>query len=134
MPHMPLDEKTSIACERMVGLRARTRRAGVMLAVSGTLLLALAAGDVPAGEIISGTEGDDRIHGLPGADGISGGAGRDEIYGGPGRDVMLGGPGDDFIEAKDGERDFVACGAGRDVASVDERDRVSRDCEIVYRS
>lgn len=40
---------------------------------------------------------------------------------------MLGGHGDNFIEAKDGARDSMVCGAGRDVVSADEKDLVSRD-------
>ena len=129
----------------------RTRRAGVLFVVSGMLLLAISAGDVLAGaasqaervgslpgsgggETIPGTGGADIIHGLSGGDRIFGGEAADEIYGGPGRDVMLGGPGDDFVEAKDGSGDFVACGAGNDVVSVDEKDFVSRDCEVVYRA
>lgn len=31
-------------------------------------------------------------------------------------------PGDDFIEAKDGVRDFVVCGARQYVSGVDEKD------------
>ena len=45
---------------------------------------------------------------------------------------ILGGTGDDFIEAKDGEADFVGCGPGNDVASVDPADRVEGDCETLY--
>ena len=45
---------------------------------------------------------------------------------------MLGGAGDDFLESKDGERDYVDCGPGEDVASVDMQDRVSRTCETIY--
>ncbi len=84
--------------------------------------------------MIRGTAGKDLLRGTSGDDGITGGKGADEVYGGPGRDVMLGGSGDDFIEARDGARDFVGCGAGHDVASVDEKDLVSRGCEIVYRA
>lgn len=115
------------------------------------LLLAIFAGDVLAGtasqvergsslrgsdggDRIRGTDGADVIHGSSGGDEIFGGEAADEIYGGLGRDVMLGGRGDDFIEAKDGVRDFVACGAGYDVVSVDEKDFVLRDCEVVYRA
>jgi hypothetical protein len=36
------------------------------------------------------------------------------------------------VEAKDGEADFVGCGSGNDVASVDLADRVARDCETIY--
>lgn len=149
-PSVP--EVTRGAAGGSIGAMKRLRRAGVLLAASGALLLALAAGDVLAGaefgggdwadvlhgssegETTSGMEGDDLIYGLSGGDSISGVRGSDEVYGGPGRDVLLGGPGDDFIEAKDGVEDFVVCGAGHDVASVDKEDFVSRDCEIAYRA
>jgi Ca2+-binding RTX toxin-like protein len=65
-------------------------------------------------------------------DEIWGLASDDELYGGPGRDAMLGGARDDFLESKDGERDYVDCGPGEDVASVDMQDRVSRTCETIY--
>lgn len=39
----------------------------------------------------------------------------------------------DRIDAVNGRRDTVSCGRGRDLAVVDERDRVSRDCELVTR-
>ena len=38
----------------------------------------------------------------------------------------------DFIEAKDDEQDYVECGSGNDVASVDLGDRVARNCETLY--
>lgn len=65
---------------------------------------------------------------------VSGGTGDDDLYGEPGSDIIVGGEGGDFIESKDGHRDYVICGPGDDVASVDEFDAVSSDCETVYRS
>jgi hypothetical protein len=41
-------------------------------------------------------------------------------------------PGNDVVPARDGVRDLIACGAGRDTAYVDRYDRVS-GCEIVRR-
>ena len=38
------------------------------------------------------------------------------------------------MEAKDGARNFVGCGAGCDVTSADTENKVSADCEVVYRS
>lgn len=125
------------------------RRAGLPVVAVGLLLLSLAAGDALAGaelggrgddalrgaghdDRLAGFGGEDGIWGLGGADGLSGGAGGDELYGGPGRDVLYGGAGDDFLEAKDGGRDYVDCGTGRDAASVDPEDLVSRSCETVY--
>ena len=106
------------------GFAGRIRRAGVLIGVAGTLLLAIFAGNVPAGTT-SGEDGGDEPRGS--------GTG-ETIYGGSGLDAMFGGPGDDFIEAKDGARDSVVCGAGQDVVSADEKDLVSRDCEIIYKA
>ncbi len=125
------------------------RRAGLLVVAVGLLLLSLAAGDALAGaelggrgddelsgaaqdDRLAGFGGEDGIWGLEGDDGLSGGAGGDELYGGPGQDVLYGGAGDDFLEAKDGGRDYVDCGTGRDAASVDPEDLVSRDCETIY--
>jgi len=47
-------------------------------------------------------------------------------------DWVLAGSGDDRINARDGNADIVQCGAGSDVAVVDEFDRVG-DCEVVRR-
>ena len=85
-------------------------------------------------ETLAGRGGDDLLLGKVGDDGLPGGEGEDELYGGAGRDVMLGGGRDDFLEARDGARDFVGCGAGRDVVSADTEGEVSADCEAVYRS
>ena len=90
-----------------------TRLTGTLLVVVGALLLALAARDALADAELAG-------------------GGDDELYGGPGRDALLGGAGDDFIEAKDGHRDYVWCGPGDDVVSVDLGDRVARNCETLY--
>ena len=107
--------------------------------VLGVALLTLAAGNALADSVrggdtgvLRGTDGDERLTGFGGDDGIWGLGGDDELYGGEGDDLILGGTGDDFIEAKDGEEDFVGCGPGNDVASVDPADRVDRDCETIY--
>jgi Ca2+-binding RTX toxin-like protein len=81
---------------------------------------------------MAGFGGEDGIWGLSGDDGLSGGGNADELFGGPGRGELYGGAGDDFLEAKDGGRDYVDCGPGRDAASVDLEDLVSRSCETVY--
>ncbi|MBA2714653.1 MAG: hypothetical protein H0U55_13995 [Rubrobacteraceae bacterium] len=102
-------------------------------------MLTLAAGSALADptteggtDALRGADGADRLTGSGGDDGIWGLGGDDELYGGKGRDLILGDAGEDFIEAKDGEVDFVGCGPGNDVASVDLTDRVDRDCETVY--
>lgn len=125
------------------------RLAGWLLVAVGAFLLVLTAGQAFAGTVtggwgedalrgtdredrLAGFGGDDDIWGLAGDDVLSGSGGADELYGGEGRDVVVGGAGDDFIEAKDGARDYVECGPGTDIASVDARDLVARGCETVY--
>ena len=49
-----------------------------------------------------------------------------------GGDVILAGAGDDFVHARNGHRDVVECGPGRDAAWADRAD-VVRGCEIVHR-
>ena len=117
----------------------RSGLAGFLLVVIGALLLTLAAGNALADSAhgggtraLRGTDGADRMTGSGGDDVIWGLAGGDELYGGEGRDLILGGTGDDFVEAKDGEADVIACGPGKDVASVDPFDRVEGDCETLY--
>ena len=83
-------------------------------------------------EQLVGFGGEDAIWGLTGHERLSGGEGEDELYGGAGHDLLLGGLGEDFIEAKDGERDYVGCSSGKDVASVDLIDRVTRSCGTLY--
>ncbi|MDX6720325.1 MAG: virginiamycin lyase [Solirubrobacteraceae bacterium] len=98
-------------------------------------------------DTLRGDSGDDALYGEAGNDTISGGKGDDGLDGGAGSDALTddrgtdefnGGAGDDRIDARDataaGRRaaDTVSCGAGRhDVALVDRRDHVARDCERV---
>jgi Ca2+-binding RTX toxin-like protein len=44
------------------------------------------------------------------------------------------GAGDDLVRANNGARDYVRCGAGRDVVVADRRDRIASDCERVRRT
>jgi N-acetylglucosamine-6-sulfatase len=75
-------------------------------------------------DIICAGNGDDRV---------SAGAGPDWIFPGDGHDTVLGGRGDDHVLARDGKRDDVSCGRGRDVVLADARDRVT-GCEVVRRA
>jgi hypothetical protein len=126
-----------------------THRAGLLIVLAGVILLILAADDALAGVVIGGG-GDDSLRGsgrgeslvgfgggdetwgLAGDDALSAGGGDDELYGGTGHDALLGGAGDDFVEARDGERDYVWCGPGDDTVSVDPVDHVARNCETLY--
>lgn len=94
------------------------------------------------GDKITGTRGGDRLYGLGGNDVIKGlagddclygAAGKDRLTGGAGKDRIYGGSGNDVIAAKDGTKDTVNCGGGRDTAKVDRIDRVV-GCEKVTRS
>jgi Ca2+-binding RTX toxin-like protein len=94
----------------------------------------LVAGDANGDEVIGGADDDQ----------LTGGLGDDRIVGGPGRDVLSGdrparcneyhcdvseGYGNDTIDARDGERDSVSCGAGADTVLADAIDVVAADCE-----
>jgi Ca2+-binding RTX toxin-like protein len=79
---------------------------------------------------ILGGPGIDGVDGDRGADDLRGGSGGDVIDGGPGRDALSGGPGADELTARDGRRDRVGCGSGRDTARIDAKDRVHA-CEIL---
>jgi hypothetical protein len=83
-------------------------------------------------DVAYGLGGNDVLLGLAGSDVLYGGLGDDLLDGGSGRDRLYGGPGNDTLRARDGQRDVVDCGPGRDVARVDRLDRVSA-CERVIR-
>jgi Ca2+-binding RTX toxin-like protein len=68
---------------------------------------------------VSGDAGSDRLFGGAGADTLLGLAGNDVLLGGIGRDRLLGGVGNDVIFARDGRRDIVDGGPGRDRATLD---------------
>jgi Ca2+-binding RTX toxin-like protein len=74
----------------------------------------------------------DRMDGGRGRDRLNGGDGVDVLTGGPGRDRLFGGTGNDVLRARDGERDLVSCGKGKDRATVDRKDAVL-SCEKVSR-
>jgi Ca2+-binding RTX toxin-like protein len=83
----------------------------------------------PRADTLNGGRSADTLYGHGGDDRLDGRAGNDSVYGGHGNDRIAGGPGDDRIFARDGERDEIACGPGRDVATVDRGDQVAADCE-----
>ena len=83
-------------------------------------------------DLLVGDRGDDTLFGGTGRDRLLGGPGADILTGGTGTDTIAGGPGSDLINARDGIRDIITCGAGADTASVDRIDRVT-GCEVVLR-
>jgi Tol biopolymer transport system component len=93
-------------------------------------------------DYLYGDSGTDRLHGEEGDDVLSGGRGDDQLWGDAGGDFLRGGPGvdqfyagygNDVIDARDGVRDHVYCGEGKDIVKADLRDVVS-DCEVVVRA
>lgn len=85
-------------------------------------------------DLASGGSGNDVISGGLGNDTLDGGPGTDSLDGGSGNDVTSGGPGNDTIRARDGQRDAITCGAGRDTVYADQFDKVAKDCEHVLRA
>src|SRR5215208_3921521 len=100
-------------------------------------------------DTISGGTGSDLLHGGHGNDWVKGDSGTDTAWGDQGKDdlfaehtyqasiqaakvkggrkpdKLLGGPGNDTIRAKDGKRDIIRGGPGRDTAYVDQVDNVT---------
>lgn len=102
----------------------------------GDVIFGLAAGDRIRGrdghDCLIGGSGNDVLRGEAGADRLTGGRGDDTLIGGPGVNAYDAGPGSDFVHARNGQRELVRCGSGRDRARVDRNDRVV-SCERVSR-
>jgi Ca2+-binding RTX toxin-like protein len=81
-------------------------------------------------EVVLGGENDDNLTGDAAANVLDAGSGEDYADGRGGVDSLAGGTAADTLRARDGARDLVSCGGGRDFAVVDTRD-VVRDCERV---
>lgn len=90
------------------------------------------AAKAPAPRRVAGTAGNDRLTGTKAAERIDGRGGNDRIDGKGGRDTLLGGAGNDTVIAADGAVDTIDCGPGRDIATADRNDKVTR-CERVVR-
>src|SRR5215203_3757178 len=88
-------------------------------------------------DYLNGNDGDDVIRGLGGGDDLYGGDGKDVLYGGPGEDriavfgprgkgedVIYGGDGNDLLWSKDGQRDKLYGGKGKDMCTFDKLDYV----------
>jgi TolB protein len=78
-------------------------------------------GPAPAGCTAWGTAANDLLPGTSGRDRICGLGGNDLIVGGGGSDTLVGGAGADTLLARDGRRDVVDGGSGRDRATFDRR-------------
>ncbi len=84
-------------------------------------------------DVLYGDSGRDRLSGGAGRDLLSGGTGDDVLKGGGGRNTYRAGRGNDRIYARNGVRDRIDCGKGRDRVRADRKDRVRR-CERVSRA
>jgi hypothetical protein len=124
------------------GRRVRLLLAVLLIGVSGAAAATVWAGVSAESRLIRGTAKADRLAGTPVADrmfGLGGndwlrGLGGDDLLdGGRGQDRVSGGPGNDLVRARDGARDRVYCGAGRDRVIADALDRPYKDCETVVR-
>ena len=73
-------------------------------------------------DVICGHGGNDTINGRGGHDLILGGGGADRLTGAGGRDALYGGSGNDTLLSRDGIRDTVNGGLGRDRARWDALD------------
>ena len=89
-------------------------------------------------DVLDGRGGRDKLIGEGGRDVLIGGGGKDDLHGDGGRDsfnIRDGEPvranGRDRIYARDGHRDEINCGAGRDLAVVDKAEDGVYDCEVV---
>jgi hypothetical protein len=83
-------------------------------------------------DTITGGSGNDRISGGSAADRIYGNAGADRLTPGSGRDRVIAAGGNDRIFARDGKKDRISCGSGRDTVTADRVD-VLTSCERVTR-
>jgi hypothetical protein len=83
-------------------------------------------------DLILARAGRDRLEGGPGNDRLYGEQGNDRLNGGPGVDRLFGGAGSDVLVVRDGTRDLVDCGPGKDQAIADALDSLAR-CEVVSR-
>lgn len=84
-------------------------------------------------DVLRGLGGDDCLLGQVGNDRLLGGVGVDRLVGGKGKDRVSAGAGADVVRVRDGVRDVVKCGAGKDLVLADKSDRVAGDCERVRR-
>ena len=88
----------------------------------------------PVAVTVEGGAGNDKLRGGDAVDRMSGGAGSDVLAGGAGVDTVSGDEGSDAVDARDGGRDEVDCGAEEDRVEADTEDAVADDCEHVNKT
>jgi hypothetical protein len=98
------------------------------------LLIGTGFGDLIKGgsgdDRLSGRGGDDCLYGQAGNDMLRGGDGADTLVGGSGKDTFDAGAGNDVVNSRDGIREKVVCGSGRDKLTADRLD-IARGCEAI---
>src|SRR6266545_2571064 len=109
---------------RLTGIRRAFTSTGERCTVVGTARADLLKG-TSRDDNICGLGGNDTIRGLGGSDILDGGPGDDLVDGGAGVDILLGAQGNDLLLSRDGKRDDVDGGPGRDRGRVDPNDWVS---------
>jgi hypothetical protein len=146
----PLRETTLLACALALVCACALPAAAPARVLRGSEAADVLNGTARA-DVLRGLRGADRLRGRGGADNLSGGRGNDRLdgaggadrlHGGPGRDRLSGGTGRDTLRARDGRRDRILCGPGRDRAVLDARDAIADarkakpngSCERVARS
>ena len=130
----PTDPLRGGGCSNLVtGTDKGDRLAG---GAAGDLIFGFGGADRITGsgghDCLIGGNGNDTLRGEGGYDRLTGGAGRDVLVGGAGVNAYDAGPGNDYVNARNGRRERVRCGRGKDRARVDKRDRTS-SCERVSR-
>ena len=83
-------------------------------------------------DTLAGGDGNDRVDGGADADRLFGESGNDLLIAGDGRNRVDGGAGNDTVRARNGERDVILCGKGKDLAIIDRNDSAN-GCERVPR-
>jgi Ca2+-binding RTX toxin-like protein len=117
-------------CQNLInGTRAANKLTGT---AGGDLIQGRAGNDklfgLAGNDCLYGNAGKDTLSGGDGNDKLDGGPGNDKLTGGKGKDTLIGGRGNDTINSKDGLRETVNCGPGRDKVKADKRDKLKR-CE-----
>lgn len=124
----------TVRADRLVGTRFADRLCGfegrdVLFGLVGNDALVGGRGnDLLVGgrgndQLLDGS-GDDLLLGGAGHDRLVAGRGRDRLVGGAGRDSFDAGPDNDRVNSRDGIRETVRCGPGKDRVLADRSDRL----------
>jgi Tol biopolymer transport system component len=84
-------------------------------------------------DTLNGGGNADKLLGEDGSDRLIGGGGGDRMVGGKGKDSYDGGKGDDSVNAVDGRKETISCGAGKDDRATIDHTDTQHGCEHVKR-